>query len=109
MQFKRMTQSMQGNLLRSLLLLTVFSAQAALAASPAWLPIGPDGGDARSFAADASDPKHIYLGTTNSWIYQSQDGGLSWKRLAKLAKTDDLIVDNILVDTTDPKTLYSVL
>src|SRR5450631_3904163 len=76
------------------------------AASAAWMPVGPDGGDARSFAPDASNPKHIYLGTTNSWIYQSEDGGSSWKRLAKLSKTDDLIVDNILVDQTDPKTLF---
>ena len=45
------------------------------------------------------------LGTTNSWIYQSEDGGASWQRLAKLAKTDDLLVDNILVDESDPKTL----
>ncbi len=59
----------------------------------------------RSFAADPANPKHIYLGTTNSWIYQSEDGGASWQRLAKLAKTDDLLVDNILVDESDPKTL----
>src|ERR1700760_1688626 len=70
-----------------------------------WVPVGPDGGDARSFAADPSNAKHLYLGTTNSWIYESQDGGQSWQRLAKLAKTDDLTLDNIVVDSSDPKTL----
>jgi photosystem II stability/assembly factor-like uncharacterized protein len=103
---KRMKRSTQRSFSLILLVLTALCTQGALAAETAWLPVGPDGGDARSFAADASNPKHIYLGTTNSWIYQSQDGGSSWKRLAKLSKTDDLIVDNILVDSTDPKTLF---
>ena len=103
---KRMTRSTQRSFLLILVFMTALSTHGAFAAESAWIPVGPDGGDARSFAADASNPKHLYLGTTNSWIYQSQDGGSSWKRLAKLAKTDDLIVDNILVDTTDPKTLF---
>jgi photosystem II stability/assembly factor-like uncharacterized protein len=67
--------------------------------------VGPDGGDGRSFAADPSNDQHVYLGTTNSWIYQTDDGGASWQRLAKLAKSDDLILDNIVVDESDPKTL----
>ena len=78
----------------------------SFAQSPtSWVPVGPDGGDGRSFAADPANDQHVYLGTTNSWIYQSQDGGGSWKRLAKLAKTDDLILDNIVVDQSDPQTL----
>ncbi|HVJ07514.1 MAG TPA: hypothetical protein VM554_03970 [Acidisarcina sp.] len=101
-----MTQRKQRNLLLFFLLFAVFSGRFVMAASAAWLPVGPDGGDARSFAADASNAKHIYLGTTNSWVYESRDGGSTWKRLAKLAKTDDLIVDNILVDPTDTKTLF---
>lgn len=91
------------------------SAFAAQGATPAgagaanagmWAPIGPNGGDARSFAADPSNPQHLFLGTTNSWIYQSRDGGSSWQRLAKLSKKDDLILDNIVVDESDPKTVY---
>lgn len=101
-----MTQSNKRKALSCLLLLVALCAQPIFAASTTWLPVGPDGGDARSFAADASNPKHLYLGTTNSWVYQSQDGGSSWKRLAKLAKTDDLIVDNIVVDSTNPKTIF---
>ncbi len=74
--------------------------------SSSWIPVGPDGGDARAFAGDPTNSSHIFLGTTNSWIYQSQDNGVTWQRLAKLSKKDDLILDNIVVDASDPKTLY---
>lgn len=83
--------------------------QAATNANPspaAWVPVGPDGGDARSFAADPSNSRHLYLGTTNSWLYESLDAGASWRRLTKLSPKDDLILDNISVDESDPKTLY---
>jgi photosystem II stability/assembly factor-like uncharacterized protein len=102
--------------LASLLLLSAASLpllamppQAATNANPAttaWIPVGPDGGDARSFAADPSDSRHLYLGTTNSWLYESRDAGASWHRLAKLSPKDDLILDNTTVDEADPKTIY---
>jgi photosystem II stability/assembly factor-like uncharacterized protein len=72
-----------------------------------WTSVGPQGGDARAFAYDPAHPDHIYLGTLNSWIYQSNDGGASWKRLARLGKVDDLAVDNLVVDSADPKTIYA--
>ena len=75
-------------------------------AATSWIPVGPDGGDARSFAGDPTNSSHIFLGTTNSWIYQTKDNGATWERLAKLSKKDDLIIDNIVVDSADPKTLY---
>ena len=100
-----MTSSIGRILSSSLLLLALSPNQLALAQTASWVPVGPDGGDARSFAADPSDSRHIYLGTTNSWIYQTEDGGASWHRLAKLAKSDDLILDNVVVDQSDPKTL----
>ena len=86
-------------------LLVAFSVFAKASDAPAWVPVGPDGGDARSFAADPANPKHIYLGTLDSWIYQSEDGGATWKRLAKLGKADNLVLDNIVVDQSDPKTI----
>jgi photosystem II stability/assembly factor-like uncharacterized protein len=102
--------SLIGRTLSSVsLLLALFPVQAGLAQQPSqqpfWTPVGPDGGDARSFAPDPSNDRHIYLGTTNSWVYQSEDGGASWQRLAKLAKSDDLTLDNVVVDESDPKTL----
>jgi photosystem II stability/assembly factor-like uncharacterized protein len=72
-----------------------------------WIPVGPNGGDARSLAVEPNNPQHLYLGTLTSWIYQSSDGGGTWKRLAKLGKSDDLVVDSLLVDTSDPKTLFA--
>jgi photosystem II stability/assembly factor-like uncharacterized protein len=75
-------------------------------AATSWVPVGPDGGDARSFAADPRNPQHLFLGTTDSWLYQTRDGGSSWQRLAKLSKEENLILDNIIVDETDPRTLY---
>ena len=71
----------------------------------AWEPVGPAGGDARAFAADPSNPKHLYLGTLDSWIYESQDGGANWKRLAKLSRVENQVLDNIVVDAADPKTI----
>jgi photosystem II stability/assembly factor-like uncharacterized protein len=100
-----MTSCIWRYLSSAFLVVALVPNQPALAQTSSWVPVGPDGGDARSFAADPNNDKHIYLGTTNSWIYQSQDGGASWQRLAKLAKTDDLLLDNIVVDSSDPNTL----
>ncbi len=72
-----------------------------------WIPVGPNGGDARSFAVDPGNPQQLYLGTTTSWIYESLDGGGSWIRLAKLGKADNLVVDSLVVDASDTKTLFA--
>jgi photosystem II stability/assembly factor-like uncharacterized protein len=81
---------------------------AAHAANTApWTPTGPDGGDARRFAFSVRDPNRIYLGTTDSWIYVSDDGGSSWSRLARLGNGETLVVDSLVVDRADPKTLYA--
>ncbi len=80
-------------------------APAASVLPAAWTSVGPDGGDARSLTPDPNNPRHLYLGTTSSWVYETEDAGKSWHRLARLGKGDDLIVDNILVDSSDPKTL----
>lgn len=87
------------------LLLFLFGA-AGLTAQTPWNAVGPAGGDARAFAAVPGQPQHLYLGTTNSWLYESLDGGLSWHRLAKLDSFDDLILDQIVVDQADPATVY---
>ena len=84
-----------------------FALWAAVPAHAAnWLPFGPDGGDARRITADPSDPVHLYLGTTTGWIYESHDNGGNWKRLARVGKRDDLVLDNIVVDERDPKHLF---
>lgn len=79
----------------------------ALAADSVWSQIGPDGGDARRFAFDPRDPSRIYLGTTDSWIYVSTDGGSSWSRLARLGTQENLVVDSLIVDPSDPNTVFA--
>ena len=68
-----------------------------------WFPFGPDGGDARSLAADPHDHLHLYLGTANGWVYESHNGAKSWSRLALVGRRDDLAIDHIIVDSTDVK------
>ena len=72
-----------------------------------WFPFGPDGGSARAFAADPLDHAHLYLGAANGWVYESPDGGKSWKRLARMDNRDDLVIKKILVDAADPKHLLT--
>jgi photosystem II stability/assembly factor-like uncharacterized protein len=71
-----------------------------------WFPLGPYGGDARSFATDSHDPKHIYLGTATGWLYESRNGGKSWSRLSQIEKRNDLVVKQIL---TDPRNSQQLL
>jgi photosystem II stability/assembly factor-like uncharacterized protein len=78
-----------------------------LPAQGAWSAVGPAGGDARAIAAVPGEPDHLYLGSTNSWIYESVDRGASWHRLARLDPADDLILDHIVVDQANPATVYA--
>jgi photosystem II stability/assembly factor-like uncharacterized protein len=91
----------------ALVAMTLAAAQSGWAAQDLWSTVGPDGGDVRSFAAVPGNPNHIYLGTTTSWIYDSADGGATWHRLAKLDSDDSLVVDHILVDSTNPAIIYA--
>lgn len=70
-----------------------------------WFPLGPYGGDARCFAADPGDSKHLYLGTANGWVYESHDGGANWVRLSQIQNRSDLIIDHILTDARNPRRL----
>ena len=72
-----------------------------------WLPYGPDGGDARAFASDPHDHNHIFLGTVSGTIYDTHDGGHSWKRLAIIGNRDDLVIDNILVDPLNASHVFA--
>ncbi|HEX5235231.1 MAG TPA: transcriptional regulator [Silvibacterium sp.] len=102
-----MSKQRLSSLLLGLATLVVFCPAAANAASSRWITVGPDGGDARAFASSPADPHHLYLGTTNSWIYQSMDDGATWTRLAQVGTVDDLVIDNLVVDEANPRTLYA--
>ncbi len=79
----------------------------SLHAQALWTALGPDGGDARSLEAVPADPHHLYLGTTHSWIYESVDQGASWHRLARLDNGEDLVIDDIIVDESNPSVVYA--
>ncbi len=81
----------------------LFALSCLRSSAATWLPFGPDGGDARSFAADPHDHSHLYLGTLTGWIYESRDGGAAWKRLSWIGKRNDLALDSIVVDAANPK------
>jgi len=85
-----------------LALLLVLSTFQAFAAAN-WLPFGPDGGDARAFVVDPHNHSHLYLGTATGWMYESQNGGSDWKRLAWIGKRDDLVLDSLVLNSTDTK------
>jgi photosystem II stability/assembly factor-like uncharacterized protein len=86
--------------------LLFFFALPCLHGQAQWKAVGPWGGDARTLAAVPGQPRHLYLGTTNGWLYESVDGGTSWQRLAKIDGADDLILDHIVVDRANPGTIF---
>jgi photosystem II stability/assembly factor-like uncharacterized protein len=101
-----------GQLAQAVILLLLALTRAELPAQglPAqglWNAVGPAGGDARAFATVPGQPNHLYLGTTNSWIYESLDKGASWHRLVKLDPTEDLVADRILVDSAHPEVIFA--
>jgi photosystem II stability/assembly factor-like uncharacterized protein len=71
----------------------------------AWVPFGPDGGDARRIVVDPRDANHLFLGTANGWLYESHNDGGNWQRLARVESRDDLAVDSIVVDPRDSSRL----
>ncbi|HEX6623660.1 MAG TPA: hypothetical protein VF064_08100, partial [Pyrinomonadaceae bacterium] len=71
-----------------------------------WEVTGPMGGDVRSLVVDPQDPQRLYFGTIDGQIYTSADGGLMWERLSGFNRPG-LLIDNIIVDARDSKTLYA--
>ena len=93
----------------------MFAVSLALLAGPGsgsalasdWRLIGPDGGNVRCLSYDPSDPNRILLGTSSSQLFQSRDGGTSWTPFAHLGSADDLVIDHIVFDPTNPQTIYA--
>ena len=93
----------RSRVLRTVLLSFFAFLICAMASAAPWVPVGPDGGDARRISSDPNDPQHLFLGTANGWLYQSQDAGANWTRLARLSKRDDLVLDSLVMDPRDSK------
>ncbi len=82
------------------ILATVLNAQER------WKPLGPDGGDVRSLAADPQTPGRVLLGTSAGQIYESLDNGASWSRFVHLGERNDYVLDTIIFAPNQPKVVY---
>jgi photosystem II stability/assembly factor-like uncharacterized protein len=84
--------------LRLTLALALALAAAPRAWAESWIPVGPEGGDARGLAVDPRDPRVLYLGTADGTLYRSGDGGRLWARLAPGFPRRGMSLDDIVVD-----------
>jgi photosystem II stability/assembly factor-like uncharacterized protein len=103
------SQSRSNARLKPQIMTAVFVFLLAIQASAQnaeWSAVGPAGGDARAFAAVPGQPDHLYLGTTTSWVYETTDGGANWRRLAHIDGSDALVLDNIVVDSSNAAAIY---
>jgi len=77
------------------------------AAAQIWRPMGPPGGDVRSLGADPNDPQRVYLGTSDGHIFESRNGGATWRIVGRVGEQNDGVVTAILVDPRDSRRLYA--
>ncbi|HEV7373809.1 MAG TPA: YCF48-related protein [Pyrinomonadaceae bacterium] len=70
-----------------------------------WRVTGPTGGDVRALVVDPSDAQRFYFGTLDGQIYNSTDGGQTWRLLYNFNRPK-LFVDHIIVDPRDSRVLY---
>jgi photosystem II stability/assembly factor-like uncharacterized protein len=97
---------MKSAWIKLLVLLMLASISAFAAGSHQWSVLGPDGGDVRSLAYDPHNPDRVFLGTSTGVIFVSDDGGHKWARFAKLGAGDDYVLDHIVFDQHNPKTIF---
>jgi photosystem II stability/assembly factor-like uncharacterized protein len=71
-----------------------------------WNIVGPSGGDVRVIAVDPKDKDRLYISTLDGQIHTSADGGTSWRLLANLNRPQ-LVLDQLIVDVRDSKTIYT--
>ena len=71
-----------------------------------WKVVGPTGGDVRVVEIDPKDKNHLFISTLDGQIHTSTDGGKSWRLLVSLNKPE-LILDQLIVDSTDSKKIYT--
>jgi photosystem II stability/assembly factor-like uncharacterized protein len=84
----------------------LFALLCCCAAAEQWMPVGPEGGDARSLAYDPNNPDHVFLGTSTGTIFHSVDGGRHWRRFAHLGGGTSYVIDHIVVDPLNSDHIY---
>ncbi len=107
-----MTRRLSRRLVSALLLLTFFLCVAfqAIGETPNarftdWQVVGPNGGDVRDLVVDPKDKNRFYFSTLDGQIYTSSDAGKSWSLLYNFNRPQ-LVLDNLIIDSRDSKTLY---
>ena len=97
----------QSKMLRSAIFVALIAALAMPAfAAERWTMLGPDGGDVRSFAYNPQNPDSIIMGSMAGKLFISEDGAQSWSRLAQLGSSRDYVIQRILFDANDHRTIY---
>ena len=71
-----------------------------------WEVVGPDGGDVRTIAIDPKDANRIYISTLDGQIHMSDNAGKTWRLLVNLNEPE-LIIDNLMVDSSDSKKIFA--
>jgi photosystem II stability/assembly factor-like uncharacterized protein len=87
------------------------TAGVAFAGVDRWSALGPDGGDTAFFAIDPHDSETLYLvpggSGRDAGLYRSFDGGERWDYLRRAGYFTGELIDSLMVDPHDPKTLYA--
>lgn len=71
-----------------------------------WKIVGPEGGDVRVVTIDPKDKNRLYVSTLDGQVHTSADGGVTWRLLANLNRPQ-LVLDQLVVDLRDSKTIYA--
>lgn len=85
----------------------LFALLCGCAVAEQWMPVGPEGGDARSFGYDPNHPDHVFLGTSTGTIFHSVDAGRHWVRFAHVGAGTSYVVDHIVVDPLNSDHIYA--
>ena len=96
------------NSIRSLLI-SVFLISSSNLCRAQWVPLGPDGGDARSLAISAQNPDRVFLGTSSGGLFRSDDGGRTWTFNAQFGFNAEYVLERIAIDPRDSQVMYVAL
>jgi photosystem II stability/assembly factor-like uncharacterized protein len=78
-----------------------------LFAQQPWVPVGPDGGDVRTLTMDPHAPSRVLLTTSAGMVFESQNGGTNWSRLARVSDRNDYVIDALIFHPTRENVVYA--
>jgi len=70
-----------------------------------WEDIGRENPDLRAVLVDFSEPRIIYIGSSNR-IFKSEDGGASWRNILSV-KGQNRVINFLLFAPQDKNSLYA--